>query len=170
MLLVIAGVAGLIAGLLWWRARRGRERSGLPRGEVVYGDTGEWMVAEPLFAPRYRLTGKPDYLVQTCDGLVPVEVKPGRRALEPYESDVLQLAAYCLLVHEVSGRRPPYGLLRYNERTFRIPYDAPLEDHLIDVLRAMRSAATSQNVPRSHEDPERCRHCGLREVCRRSLA
>lgn len=168
-LLAVVLLAALAALLLWALARAGRRRSGLPHGEIVYGDTGEWMAAESLFAPRYRLTGKPDYLVRNADGLVPVEVKPGRRAAEPYQADILQLAAYCLLVQEARGQRPPYGLLRYEGRTFRIPYDAALESALLRTLDDMRAAAQSSDVPRSHADPVRCRYCGLREDCHQSL-
>jgi len=169
VLLVFVLLAALAALLLWRLARAGRARSGLPRGEIVYGDTGEWMAAESLFAPRYRLTGKPDYLVRNADGLVPVEVKPGRRAAEPYEADIMQLAAYCLLVQATRGERPPYGLLRYEGRTFRIAYDATLENALFDTLDAMRADAQRSDVPRSHTDPVRCRYCGLREDCHQSL-
>ena len=57
----------LLLGIALWlalRARRGQQRSGLPQGRLVYADTGRWSaVARPYFSPRYRLTGKPDYLV-----------------------------------------------------------------------------------------------------------
>jgi CRISPR-associated exonuclease Cas4 len=159
-LAALAGAAGL-----WWRARTGRARSGLPRGEVVYADTAGWMAAESLWAPRYHLTGKPDYLVREGRALVPVEVKPGRHASTPYDGDVMQLAAYCLLAEEALGERPPYGLLRYAEHTFRIPYDEPLRQALLDVLDGMRADLTRSDVERSHDDAVRCRRCGLREDC-----
>ena len=68
-------------------------------------------LARPLYARRYGLTGKPDYLIERGGAQIPVEVKPGRRAQQPYDSDLMQLAAYCALVEETSGRAPPYGLL-----------------------------------------------------------
>ncbi|NLG27226.1 MAG: Dna2/Cas4 domain-containing protein [Chloroflexi bacterium] len=168
-LLALGLAALLLALLLWWRAREGRTASGLPAGEIVSSDMGDWVTAKPLFSARYRLAGKPDYLVETKEGLVPVEVKPGRRAPEPYDADVLQLAAYCLLVEEASGRRPSHGLLRYADRTFRIPYDLALEAALHDTLDAMRTDARCADVPRSHADASRCRFCGLRADCGQSL-
>ena len=75
---LLAAAIVLLAMALWLalRARRGRQQSGLPQGRLVYADTGRWSaVARPYFSPRYRLTGKPDYLVDSDDGLVPVEVK-----------------------------------------------------------------------------------------------
>jgi hypothetical protein len=55
----------LILGLLLlWLARRGRARSGLPQGRVIYSDTGGWdRLERPLFSREHQLTGKPDYLV-----------------------------------------------------------------------------------------------------------
>jgi hypothetical protein len=82
--------------------------------------------------------GKPDYLLQRREGLIPVEVRPTRRAKQPYESDMMQLAAYCLLVEVCLGERPPYGLLRYANHTFRIDYDDALRD---DALGDRRSDA-----------------------------
>jgi len=168
-LLALGLTALLLALLLWWRARQGRTRSGLPAGEIVSSDMGDWVSAGPLFSARYRLAGKPDYMVETKDGLIPIEVKPGRRACEPYAADVLQLAAYCLLVEEVCGRRPSHGLLRYADRTFRIPYEPALETALHDTLAAMRADVRCTDVPRNHADPSRCRFCGLREDCGQSL-
>src|SRR5437763_1640343 len=117
MTFIIIGLAGLLllamalmlARLSW----HGQQASGLPLAniEVVYSDSGAWeKVAEPLFSARYGLTGKPDYILQGRDGVIPVEVKPLRQAEQPYESDILQLAAYCLLLEEAWDETPPYGL------------------------------------------------------------
>jgi CRISPR-associated exonuclease Cas4 len=168
-LLALAVIAMAAAYWLFRRSAAGRARSGIPRGEVVYADTAGWAPAETLYSERFRLAGKPDYVVRVADALVPVEVKPGRRAEEPYEGDVLQLAAYCLLLAETHGSRPAYGLLRYERRTFRIPFDAGLEQALLSVLQAMRADLRMTDVPRSHDDPVRCRSCGLREDCTQEL-
>ncbi len=73
LILVLGGLA-----LLWLGARQQR-RSGLPPGRVLYSDPkiiGE--PERPLFDPDTLLTGKPDYLVCTPEGLIPVEVKSGQ--------------------------------------------------------------------------------------------
>src|SRR5437870_13199963 len=87
----------LAAVALWLLARRGRRREGLPAGVVVYADTGVWQRNErPLYSQRYRLSGKPDYLVRDGRNIVPVEVKSGAAPDTPYLSHVMQLAADCL--------------------------------------------------------------------------
>jgi len=168
LLVALIMVSGL-SYLLWARSRAARRETGLPEGEVVYADTEGWEACRPLYASRWGLAGKPDYIVRAGDHTIPVEVKPGRRAERPYEGDVLQLAAYCLLVEETEGRAPPHGLLRYRDRTFRIPYDAALRGRLTSVLAEMRRGLHSSILPRSHEDPVRCRYCGHRTVCDQSL-
>ncbi len=162
----------LLAGLLWWLSRRLRGRSGLPAGEVLYGDTGAWGRPErPLFSARLQLTGKPDYLVRTGAEIVPVEVKSGPApAGGAHPGHVLQLAAYCALVAEAYGRRPPYGLIKYGDKLWRVPYTSALEQELWAVLDDMRADAEADDVDRSHQAPARCAACGLREACAERLA
>jgi len=160
----------LVGAVLLWLARRLRARSGLPAGRVVAADVGTWRrLDRPLFSRRYGLTGRPDYVVADGTDLIPVEVKSARAPARPYASHVLQLAAYCLLVAETSGRRPPYGILRYADQTFPIPYTRELEEQLLEVLEAMREDLAAGDAPRRHQDPRRCAACGYREVCEEAL-
>ncbi len=160
LLLIFLGIA------LLWLARRLRVRSGLPRGRVIAADVGAWRrLDRPLFSHRYRLTGRPDYIVADGTDLIPVEVKSARAPAHPRPSHVLQLAAYCLLVAETSGRRPPYGILRYADRTFQIPYTRELEEQLLAVLEDMRDDLAAGDAPRRHNDPRRCAACGYRDIC-----
>src|SRR5437763_5436760 len=109
---IVAAIAllALAALALALSARYGRLHG--IRGQVVYSDTGaSKLPAKALYAPRYGLTGKPDYVLSTPQGLVPVEVKPTRTDPEPQESHLLQVLAYCLLLEDTEGKPPPYGLL-----------------------------------------------------------
>ena len=173
-LFILSAILLLAAVWLALRARRGQRRSGLPEGRLVYADTGRWSeVARPYFSQRYRLTGKPDYLVDTEEGLVPVEVKhtaapPGGRA---YESHIMQLAAYCLLIEEAYGQRTTHGLIRYDDATIQIDYTPALRQHLLDLLDQMRADRKLRDVKRSHDAPARCRSCGVHHACgRQSLS
>ena len=173
--LFILSVTLLLAAVwLALRARCGQRRSGLPQGRLVYADTGRWSeVARPYFSQHYRLTGKPDYLVDTEDGLVPVEVKhtaapPNGRA---YESHIMQLAAYCLLIEEAHGQHTIHGLIRYDDATIQIDYTPALRQDLLDLLDQMRTDHKLREVKRSHNDPTRCRACGVHHACgRQSLS
>ena len=170
--LLILACALAAAGLwLLWRSAARRRQAGLPAGQVTYVDTGAWDRNErSLFSNEHRLTGRPDYLVAGPEGVIPVEVKSGRAPATPYAAHVLQLAAYCLLVEEREARRPPRGILKYDDRAFEIEYTPELRARVLATLDAMRSDLRSEEVDRSHQEAGRCRGCGQRTACDRRLA
>ncbi|MFV9507014.1 MAG: CRISPR-associated protein Cas4 [Oscillochloridaceae bacterium umkhey_bin13] len=148
-----------------------RRRSGLPWGRVISDDVRQGRVPErPLVSRRYGLTGRPDYLIERRGQTIPVELKPGRRAQQPYESDLMQLAAYCLLVEETTGQPPPYGLLRYADATFRLAYTATVRAELLAILDEMHDLLEADDVARSHTEAGRCAGCGFVEICEDALA
>ena len=166
-------VVALIALLGGWlslrRAARTRHRAGLPSGRVVYADTGDWRSPDkPFFSAKYGLTGKPDYVVETRAGLIPIEVKSRTAPSEPYDSHVLQLAAYCLLVEDAEGQAPRHGLIRYADAVFEVDYTPALRRELIGLLDEMRRSRRG-DVPRSHDEPRRCAGCGYRQACDQSM-
>lgn len=165
--LILIGVAFVLLAL----AALLRRRSGLPWGRVVADDaSGGRELQRPLVSRRLGLTGKPDYLIERGSALIPVEVKPGRRAVQPYDSDLMQLAAYCVLVEETSGQAPPYGLLRYAEATFRLQYTPAVRARLLLLLDEMHALLDADDAARSHDDARRCAGCGFRASCEDSLA
>lgn len=167
---IAALAALLLAGLLLWWGSRQQRAAGLPRGRVIYADPKLWGRPEkPFYDVDSALTGKPDYLVAEGGKIIPVEVKSSRAPDQPYEGHLLQLFAYCLLVERATGKRPPYGILRYRDRTFAVDYTPEWEQRLLDGLDTMRALEKRSQVERSHEDPARCRGCGFRSVCDQKL-
>jgi CRISPR-associated exonuclease Cas4 len=138
-------------------------------GRVVASDSGVSRATPVLRSARYRLSGKPDYLVEEGGFVVPVEVKPRRRSTTPWVRDVVQLAAYCLLVEEVEPRFGGYGYLRYAGRTFRIDFTDALRAELLRTLAALRADRTAADVEPSHNDPGRCVRCSLLLACGRPV-
>jgi CRISPR-associated exonuclease Cas4 len=156
--------------ILFSLARRTRQASGLPGGTVIYADTRGWgPVEKALYDPALGLTGKPDYLVEQGDQIIPVEVKSTRVNQAPYDSHIYQLAAYCHLVETTFEKRPAYGILHYPNRTYRIDYTPELESDLIDLMIEMRDKERKKEVHRSHQSPQRCHRCGHRELCDQKL-
>lgn len=161
----------VLALFLFYLARRTRAATGLPRGRVIYADTGRWeQLAQPLVSRRLGLIGRPDYLVADGLDVLPAEVKSHAAPAQPYPSHVMQLAAYCALVAETYGRRPSHGILRYANTTFEIPFTPALETRLSEILTAMRADLAAGDAPRDHDDPRRCRACAYRDLCPESLA
>ncbi len=161
----------LFAILLLWYSSRQVKAAGLPTGRIVYTDTRGWGKLEaPLYYAPLELTGKPDYLVEKDDHLIPVEVKSGRTPTAPYDSHLYQLAAYCLLVEKSYNIRPPYGIIHYQDRDFLVDYTSELESSLLDLLVEMKHDGLQPDIARSHDQPSRCASCGYRPICDQSLA
>ncbi len=168
--LYVCFICVAVGSAFLWYARNRRARTGLPPGSLTYVDTTEWKACQrPLFSNRYRLTGKPDYLIHQQNHIIPVEVKSSTGLTRPYDSHVLQLMAYCLLVEETEKKPPPFGTLHYPDANFRIEYTPQARAELLNTLNRLRSDLSSNDVSRSHTSPERCRYCGYRHVCTQSL-
>jgi CRISPR-associated exonuclease Cas4 len=169
LLLIALAVGGLGLWLLI-RASRIRRTTALPVGRVTYADTEAWDRCEkPLFSNEHRLTGKPDYLVRSRKGMVPVEVKSGPAPDQPYPGHVQQLVAYCLLVEKQEGHAPPYGIIKYDDRSFEVDYTPALRSELLRTLDAMRHDLRARDLDRNHDEPSRCAGCGYREQCAQRL-
>lgn len=177
--LLIAAVASRLL------ARRIAAGSGLPSGRVIYSDTGFAVgklgpltadeygrkLEQPLISNQYGLVGRPDYLVETDDGIIPVEIKSARMPASgrPYDSHVFQLAAYCLLVEAALAVPVAYGILRYSDAEVTVAYTSELKAELLDVMEEMRAARAAKEVHRSHDESGRCANCRMRSVCDEAL-
>ncbi|HNT53245.1 MAG TPA: Dna2/Cas4 domain-containing protein [Anaerolineaceae bacterium] len=163
-LLVILLLVGAL--LLLWLGRKQHQESGLPVGRIIYTDPAVWGKTEAaLYDSSTGLTGRPDYLVQQGENTIPVELKSRFAPAVPYNGHVLQLVAYCRLVEVQTGRRPPYGILVYRNRSFAIDYTSALENELLALLKEVRQQEARGEPDRSHEEPVRCERCGFRNTC-----
>jgi CRISPR-associated exonuclease Cas4 len=162
-LFLLFGLGILLLGL----SRHLRRRSGLPAGDVIYEDaSGEGQ--ELLHSEDLNICGKPDYLLKDRSGnLIPVEVKSGYApgGDEPYESHLMQLAAYFLLVEDALDCIPPYGLIRYRDRTLQVHNTDELRARLFVVIDQMRTILMRGRAHRSHNQPMRCARCSMVAVC-----
>jgi CRISPR-associated exonuclease Cas4 len=180
LLVVVAAFARIAS-------RREQRRAGLPAGALLYSDTGkpvgrlapvvvgaEGVKQErPLVSTSLQLVGRPDYLIEADDHIIPVEVKSTSSPAggRPYDSHIAQLAAYCLLVEDVLGASVAYGIIRYRDGEARVEFTDELREQTLALLEEMReaSAEIEREVHRSHEDPRRCAGCSMRDVCTESL-
>ncbi|HCU79565.1 MAG: hypothetical protein CL789_02470 [Chloroflexi bacterium] len=165
MLFIFAGV------LLVWRGRNIIKGAGMPEGKIIYIDKhGRGSVTKPLFSSRLGITGKPDYLLLKKGMYIPVEVKstsmPRKGA---YRSHKLQVAAYCHLVEEHFGERPSYGIIKYDDGTYKVAYGNEIEQDLTAVVNCMRTDMSAANVLRSHEYWNRCIACDFQTACGEDL-
>lgn len=177
-LLVIAGVLGALGGLgllILWRYGRSTGFHTRPgRGTtIVASDTGV-VPAVLLRDPGLGLRGKPDYVLEQDIGngraLVPMELKPTRRGRRVYESDVVQVGAYVLLLRAVYGDRAArFGYVRYSTGTFRVELTSELERRVRGIVAAIRGSRQAAVIHRSHAVPAKCVSCAMRPHCDESL-
>jgi len=152
--------------VLFFTATQRISEAGLPEGEIIFSDSSKWQPLEKaLHDPSIGLSGKPDYVIKLKNMVIPVEIKSNEISNIPYQSHILQLAAYCRLVDKHYEIRPEYGILHYPNRTFRIPYDKAIERKLLNLVSEMRSRDEQEPIQRSHESPQRCRSCGYSTRC-----
>ncbi len=161
--LLLLGAGAVLIAVSW----RFGQKSGLPQGEVLYEDaSGE--TQERFFSKGLLMAGKPDYLMKDRSGdLIPVEVKSSNapRVGRPYESHLMQLAAYFLLLEDVLQRPVPYGLIRYRNRTLKVANTDDLRARLIEVIAQMRGLMSRGVARRSHNRAQRCSRCSVAHAC-----
>jgi len=137
------------------------------RGKIEYID----MDSAKLFkSEKYGLSGRPDYIIKVNDKIIPVEEKTGRTPRGPLFSHILQIAAYCLLIEDSTGKLPPYGIVKYPQHEHEIEYNEDLKKVLLEKLDEMRAIMKTGDAHRNHERPGKCKNCSRREVCPERLA
>ena len=174
-LFLLALILLVLGRLLLNRSTTLRRESGLPTGRLIYADTHQdWRPNDiPLYSSTHNLTGKPDYVVktpaETSKAIIPVEVKSSPAPEIPYLGHLLQLAAYCLLVEETTGRTPPHGLLKYADALYEVDFTQELRRELLDTMAEMRQARLAETVNRNHNQSGKCLNCGFYDVCGEAL-
>jgi len=170
LLISFIGILIFIALILFGISHLLTKRTGIPDGRIIYSDPGVWKKnLKPLYDAGIGLTGRPDYLIKKGDQIIPAEVKSSWAPRSPYDSHILQLAAYCVLVESTYGQRPPYGLLRYKNRTFKIKFTSDLEERVLEKIDVIRKQKNKEDAPRSHNQLNRCARCGYRNICNQRL-
>ena len=152
-------VFGLVLAAWALRALSARRRD-RTYGALLATDAGS---ANLLRSHRYRIQGRPDELRELSDGrVVPVELKSrAAPARGPARSHLVQVWAYCLLVEETTGRSPPFGVLRYSDREFRVPWDTAARSELLGLRRTLDRPYDGRATPSSG----RCARCPWVGVC-----
>ena len=126
-----------------------------------------------LESERYGLKGKPDFVFKHWrkDIFIPVELKSGKTGdrQAPFDGDLMQLAAYFLMVEDTFGGKVTEGRLIYKDRMFIIKNSDALSDRLLKTLEEMRvMLKTGEGIP--NVSFANCKFCTLKgTVCEYSL-
>ena len=148
ILRIVTGLLLLLAlfAFCGWLYFSRRSATGLPAGLLVYDDAGRQHLRRALVSHHLRLAGRPDYLIETAAGLVPVELKSGACPRSgPHAAHVAQLMTYCVLVEDTLARPVPYGFLQYSHARRQIPFTAVRTREVLqfaDEIRRKRALPT----------------------------
>jgi CRISPR-associated exonuclease Cas4 len=167
-LISVAAAIILAAYFLRKRLRRSLAHEGMA-GRVLYSDANGRGVT--LMSERLGLKGKPDYVFEHEGQLIVIERK--KRAVvnqRPYEGELLQLAAYCVLAEERFSQEVKVGRLQYPNETIDVPFTAGLRQRLVAALETMRRAEQAGQVHRNHRNRNACARCGFRSRCGEAIA
>lgn len=156
-----------ISRIISTATKKQKEKHKIQSGEITYSDLNK--PAKPFFSNRYKIAGKPDYIVRTGNSYIPVELKTGRRN-EPQKNHIYQLAAYCQLLEENYGDFVPYGILVYNNTyQYKIPFDPKIRFELENTIKKMRNLLKTGKFVRNHNEPNRCKNCSMAMYCQDKL-
>ena len=162
LLALLAVLTALYLLLGRWSRREG-QRLGVDSGGLIAADDAH-LGMPTLRSERFGLVGRPDQLLRVGRAVVPIEQKPHARRMQ--RSHVMQIAAQCLLVQEVYGVRPPYGLLVLAGGVQEeVPFTTELEAQLLDTMARMRGVLVTDDEPGPRWVAPKCRGCGFRTTC-----
>jgi len=136
----------------------------IPEGKITYTDLIK--PEKPIYSKKYNITGKPDYIIEKNDEIIPIEFKTGKHN-KPAKNHIFQLAAYCQLIEDNFNKFVPYGLLIYKgtNNQFKIFYNPKIRFELESIIKEMRQSIKKRNVKRNHNDPYKCIKCSMKEHC-----
>ena len=140
----------------------------IQEGKIIYSDL--YNPEKPLFSKKYRIIGKPDYILKKEGEYIPVEIKTGNHNIVK-KNHIYQLAAYCQILEEYYNCFVPYGILVYKDtsKQFKIQYDPKLRFELLSIIKEMRKNLNNNKIQRNHQEIKRCINCSLKEYCDKKI-
>ena len=136
--------------------------------DVAYSD--DEATAGLLSDEKTGLRGRPDQIVIVDGEFIPVEQKTGKIPEKPHKSHKMQLLAYLHLVESTTGRKPPYGVIKYgNENLHQIDWDDHNKHLLFSATKEVQRLMVQGGAERNHNRKGKCESCSRRYACDSSL-
>ena len=129
--------------------------------DVAYSD--DEATAGLLVDDLSGLRGRPDQIVIVDGEFIPVEQKTGKIPEKPHKSHKMQLLAYLHLVESTTGRKPPYGVLKYgSENLHTIDWNDENEHQLFSAVKEVQRLMVQGGAERNHNRKGKCESCSRR--------
>ncbi|MGL4363494.1 MAG: CRISPR-associated protein Cas4 [Cellulosilyticaceae bacterium] len=133
--------------------------------QIIYTDEGGGKL---LSNSELGLRGKPDYIFQSwiSGRYIPYEIKSGIcQDNYPHPGDMMQLVAYFFIIEECYGKKPPFGKLVYNNKTFKIRNTKKHRKMLLSTLQEMRDMLDGKFTQNAMPSFVKCKNC----VCQKTV-
>ena len=117
----------------------------------------------PMLSESLSLKGKADRILFSDNELIPFELKT-REVDRVFESDELQLAAYCLLLEEKFKRKVDFGILEAGNKQFQIFFTQELRDKIPSLINELNSVLITKTA-RFPSNFAKCQSCKLKKEC-----
>ena len=127
----------------------------------------EWQTLE-LASEAWGVRGKVDFARYRDGKLVAIEHKKGRsKGDAAWDTDILQVTAYAVLLAEHFGKPVPEGRIRYHatNKTVRVPVDDAARETLRAAIARARELSRSLQRPPVTDNENLCAKCSLAPVC-----
>lgn len=131
--------------------------------KVVYADAAHGE-GRAMRDPQWRLSGKPDF-VYTQDGHIVIEEQKSGRPREPRLGHVIQLGVYFLLALREYGQEPAFGLLTYENGSFRVENTPQLRSQVLQYTARLRAVESGSATAAPNAEEHRCSLCGFQSIC-----
>ncbi len=133
-----------------------------------------WQKLEPKYLTEFRIISDKLQLVGRIDRIeihkhegkmlyIPCEIK-NASIKEPYESDILQLASYAVLLEDKFNARVHEGVIQYKNKKIKIKIDEEKKKRISSIIKSINEFSAAE-MPKILENFNKCRHCGLRDEC-----
>src|SRR5437870_309744 len=159
--------------------------------EIAREEEGEWHSLN-LESESLGLRGRIDCLRRRDGSIIPYEHKRGRAARtrdeqqpptsahasaspasskfgspSAWPSDRLQVAAYAMLIQEVTGQQIPEARVRYHQDnvTVRVPIDAAVRKDVLSAIARARELSAMVERPPVTTNENLCVKCSLAPAC-----
>ena len=158
----------VISKKLTKKVKKIKYENNIQNGKLIYSDLN--IPEKPFFSKRYRISGKPDYIVKKNEHYIPVEVKTGNH-INLKKSHIYQLMAYCQLLEENYNCFIPYGIIVYTDtsKQYKIQYDPKKRFELESIIKEMRGYLNNNINQRNHFEIQKCIKCSMRTHCNKKL-
>ena len=168
-MILISAILILLSLLIKIKAKKLKFDNKIQQGKIIYSDLN--IPEKSYFSKRYRIAGKPDYIIKKNGQYIPVELKSGNH-LNAKKNHIYQLLAYCQLIEDNYNCYTPYGVLVYidTSKQFKINFDPKRRFQLESIIKEMRKSITGDIIKRNHNEIQRCIKCSMRQYCNQKIS